>query len=118
MQTLAWPRPGDAQDLRPRALEVNKALRSQVEIVKIRAATAVTLTRLGQLDDASAEIDAGLGLACDCGYRGGLVWCQVARALSQPTRGDDAAAREMAARLAATVTDLQGNRFWSEIVHW
>jgi hypothetical protein len=46
VQTLAWCRPAEAQQLQPRALEVNEALRNQVEIVKIRAATGVALAGL------------------------------------------------------------------------
>jgi tetratricopeptide (TPR) repeat protein len=118
VQTLAWSRPAEARELQPCALEVNQALRSQVELVKIHAATAVALTNLGDLDDATAQIAAGLDLAQQCEYRGGLVWCQVARTLNQLKRGDHEASRDSAARLAATVTDLQGNRFWSEIVNW
>lgn len=118
VQTLSWSRPGDAQELWPRALEINEALHNTVELVKIHAATAVALTNLGDLDDASTHIDSGLHLAQDCGYRGGLVWCEVARALNQLSRGDAEAGRDTAARLAAIVSDLQGNRFWSEIVTW
>jgi tetratricopeptide (TPR) repeat protein len=118
LQTLSWSGPGDARDLQPRALEVNQALRNQVEIIKIHAATAVTLTNLGNLDEAATEIETGLDLAQQCGYPGGLVWGQVARTLNQLKRGDTKAARDSAARLASTVSDLQGNRFWSEIVNW
>jgi hypothetical protein len=118
VQALSWSRPAEAQELQPHALEVNQALRSQVEIVKIHAAAAVALTNLGDLDDASAQIEAGLDLARRCGYPGGLVWCQVARALNQLKSGDHEASRDTAAQLAATVSDLQGNRFWSEIVNW
>jgi tetratricopeptide (TPR) repeat protein len=118
IQTLCWVRPGEAQELQPHALEVNQALRNQVEIVKINAAAAVALTQLGNLDEASTLIDAGLHLTQQCGYRGGTVWCQVARALNQLTRGDIDASRRTAAHLAATVADLQGNQFWSEIVNW
>ncbi len=118
VQTLAWSQPSRAHELQPRALEVNQALRNHVEIVKIHAATAVALTNLGNLDDASAQIEAGLGVAQECGYRGGLVWCETARALNQLKRGDTEASRGSAARLAAIVNDLQGNRFWSEIVNW
>jgi hypothetical protein len=89
-----------------------------VELIKIHAAAAVALTILGDLDDATVQIEAGLDLAQQCGYRDGLVWCQVARALNQLKRGDQEASRDAAARLAATVTDLRGNRFWSEIVNW
>lgn len=46
------------------------------------------------------------------------MWCWVARALNQLNRGDTAAAADSAARIAAIVSDLQGNRFWSEIVNW
>ncbi len=118
IQTLSWSRPGDAQELRPRALEVNEALHSTVELVKIHAATAVAQANLGDPAEAASQIERGLTLAQDRGYRGGLVWCEVARALNQLKRGDIAAARESAARLAAIVSDLQGNRFWSEIVNW
>lgn len=118
IQTLAWHRPADALDLRQRATEINEALRNQVEIVKIDAATAVALTKNGQPGQAAAHIDHGLSLAQDCGYPGGLVWCQVARAASQLQRGDLDGARESAGRLAVITEDLQGNRFWSEIVNW
>jgi tetratricopeptide (TPR) repeat protein len=118
LQTLAWSRPADALGLQPRALETNQALRNQVEIVKIHAATAVTLTNLGDPDQASTKIQAGLELTEQCGYPGGRVWCQVARALTQIRQGDQQAARHTAASLAETVTELQGNRFWSEIVNW
>lgn len=47
-----------------------------------------------------------------------LVWCQVARALSQLKGGDTNGSRDTAASLAATVNELGGNRFWSEIVTW
>ena len=46
------------------------------------------------------------------------MWCQVARALNQLKGGDTSASRETAASLTATVNELQGNRFWSEIVNW
>jgi hypothetical protein len=48
----------------------------------------------------------------------GLVWCWVARAFSQLKRGGLDAARDSAARLEIIVGDLQGNRFWSNIVNW
>nr|MDQ2875875.1 hypothetical protein [Actinomycetota bacterium] len=118
VQTLAWRRPHDAQDLQPRALELNEALRNQVEIVKIRAASAVALTNTGNLSEASDQVDSGLTLAEQCGYPGGLVWCWVARTLNDLRRGDNSAGRRSAARLAAIVGDLQGNRFWSEIANW
>ena len=117
-QTLAWSRPADGLAIRERGLEVNEALRNQAEIVKIRAAAAVALTSLGDLEEADAEIERALALAKDCGYRGGLVWCQVARTLSKLRRLDPGGARESAADLADTVSDLQGNQFWSEIVNW
>jgi hypothetical protein len=91
---------------------------NKVELVKIHAATAVTLTGLGNFGEADTQIEAGLDLAQQCGYRGGLVWCQAARVLNQLKRGDGGAGRQTAVALAATVSDLQGNRFWSEIVNW
>lgn len=118
IQTLSWSRPADTRDLQPRALEVNEALHNTVELVKIHAATAVAETSLGNLQDADTQIGTGLRLAHECGYPGGLVWCEVARALNQLTRGEIPASRDTAARLAAIVSDLQGNRFWSEIVNW
>jgi hypothetical protein len=118
LQTLAWSRPHDAQELRPRALDVNEALHNQIEIVKIHAATAVAVTNLGDLEAADTPIENGLTLARRCGYPGGLVWCYVARAVNQLSRGDAQEARATAAQLAATVSDLRGNRFWSEIVNW
>ncbi len=118
VQTLSWHRPEDAQQLQPRAVEVNEALRNTVEIVKLHAATAVTLANLGDLEGADTEIERGLSLAEECGYPGGLVWCWVARTLNQLKRGDTGLARDSASRLGAIVSDLQGNRFWSEIVNW
>ena len=118
MQTLAWCRPGDAQQLQPRALEVNEALRNQVEIVKIRAATGVALAGLGEFEEADTEVGRGLTLTQQCGYPGGLVWCWVARTFGQLRQADAAAAHESAARVTAIVGDLGGNRFWSEIVNW
>jgi tetratricopeptide (TPR) repeat protein len=118
LQTLCWSRPAEARDVQPRALEVNDALRSHVELVKIHAATAVMLASLGDPDGADDQISDGLHLAEQSGYRGGLVWCQVAAALTQLHRGDPDAARDTATRLADIVSDLHGNRFWSEIVTW
>ncbi len=118
VQTLAWSRATEVSQFQPRALEINEALRNQVEIVKIRAATGVALTNLGDLDEAATEIERGLTLTQQCGYRGGLVWCWVARTFNQLRRGDTGAAGESAARLVAIVEDLQGNRFWSEIANW
>jgi tetratricopeptide (TPR) repeat protein len=118
MQTLSWCRPADAGQLRPRALETNQALGSKVELVKICAATAVALANLGNLDDADTQIQAGTDLTRQCGYPGGLVWCQVARAFTQLRHGDPGAATTTATALAGTVSDLHGNRFWSEIVNW
>jgi tetratricopeptide (TPR) repeat protein len=117
-QTLSWHRPKDAQQIQPRAVEVNEALRNTVEIVKLHAATAITQANLGDLDSADTEIERGLNLAQECGYTGGLVWCWTARTLNQLKRGDTDSARESAARLATIVSELQGNRFWSEIVNW
>ncbi len=117
-QTLSWSRPSDELDLRPRALETNMALRNQVEVVKLRAASAVALTKIGNHADAAAQIQEGSDLARQCGYRGGLVWCQVAQAFNQLARDDDDSARATARTLAGTVSELQGNRFWSEIVNW
>jgi tetratricopeptide (TPR) repeat protein len=118
VQTLAWCRPSAARELQPRALDANDALRNKVEIVKIRAATAVAMVRLGNHAEARAEIESGTELAGRCGYRGGLVWNLVARAYSELAQGDTGASRATAADLAATVRELQGNRFWSEIVNW
>lgn len=118
VQTLCWCRPGDAQELQGRAAEINQALRNQVEIVKIHAAAAVALTALGNVDEAETHIRDGLNLTEQCGYPGGLVWCWMARALSQIKRGNIEAARDSASRLATITEDLQGNRFWSEIVNW
>jgi tetratricopeptide (TPR) repeat protein len=118
MQTLAWRRPADAREIGPRAVEVNEALRNQVEIVKIRAADAVALAGLGESGEAGAEIERGLALTRDCGYPGGQVWCQVARAYSQLRQGEPGAARETAARVAAITAGLGGNRFWAEITAW
>jgi hypothetical protein len=117
-QTMSWSRPSDELDLQPRALETNTALRNQVEVVKIRAASAVALTRTGNHADAGAQIQEGSNLAHQCGYRGGLVWCQVAQAFNQLARDDVDGARATAGALAETVSELQGNRFWSEIVNW
>jgi len=118
LQTLCWSRPTEARDIQPRALEVNDALRSHVELVKIHAATAVTLANLDDPDGADTQIANGLHLAEQSGYRGGLVWCQVAAVFTQLHRGDLDAARDTATRLADIVSDLHGNRFWSEIVTW
>ena len=117
VQTLCWCRPGDAHELQERAMEINQALRNQVELVKIHAAAAVALAALGSLDEADTHIEDGLTLTQQCGYPGGLVWCWVARAFTQIKRGSTEAARNSAARLATIVGDLQGNRFWSEIVN-
>ncbi|MGH4014889.1 MAG: hypothetical protein ACRDSL_13415 [Pseudonocardiaceae bacterium] len=89
-----------------------------MEIVKLRAATAVALTSLGGLDEARAEIERGLTLTVECGYPGGLVWCWVARTFNRIKRYGGDGGREAAAHVAAVVDDLQGNRFWSEIVGW
>ena len=118
MQTLAWRRPAEAQQLQPRALEVNEALRNQVEIVKIRAATGVALAGLGEFEEADTEVGRGLAVTQQCGYPGGLVWCWVARTFGELRQADAAAAHESAARVTAIVGDLGGNRFWSEIVNW
>ncbi len=117
-QTLAWCRPADARHVQGRALEVNEALHNLVEVVKIRAAAAVALVNLGDLDEADAKIGSGLTLADDCGYPGGLVWCWVARTLSRLRRSDTGGSRESAARVATITSQLQGNRFWSEITDW
>jgi hypothetical protein len=118
IQTLAWQRPADAQQFQPRAIEVNEALRNQVEIVKIRAAAAVALAGLGQGEEADDEAGRGLALTRQCGYPGGLVWCWVAHTFGQLRQADAAAARESADQVAAIAGDLGGNRFWSEIVTW
>ena len=118
VQTISWSRPSDEPDLQARALEANTALRNQVEVVKIRAASAVALTKAGNYDAASTQIQEGSDLARQCGYRGGLVWCQVAQAFNQLARDDIDGARATATALADTVSELQGNRFWSEIVNW
>jgi tetratricopeptide (TPR) repeat protein len=118
VQTLSWCRPTEAQGLQPRALEVNESLRNLVEIVKVHAAMAVALMSLGHLDEADAHIERGLSVTEQCGYPGGRVWCWVARTLTQFKRGDIDASRSSAAHLASIVDNLQGNRFWSEIVNW
>lgn len=118
VQTLAWCRPTDALDIKGRALEVNEAVRNLVEIVKLRAATAVALTSLGRLDEADAEIERGLILTSECGYPGGLVWCWVARAFNRIKRFGGDGGVDAAAHVEAIVDDLQGNRYWSEIVGW
>ncbi|MBV9012532.1 MAG: hypothetical protein JO272_10865 [Pseudonocardiales bacterium] len=123
VQTLAWCRPAAALDMTGRARETNEAVRNLVEIVKLRAAMAVALTRLGHLEEAHAEIERGLSLTDECGYPGGLVWCWVARAFTEikPTeikRSGADGGRDAAARVAEIVADLGGNRFWSEIVDW
>ncbi|MGH3866844.1 MAG: hypothetical protein ACRDQ4_12025 [Pseudonocardiaceae bacterium] len=118
VQTLAWCRPAAALDIKGRALEINEALRNLVEIVKLRAATAVALASLGHLDEAHAEIERGLTLTDECGYPGGLVWCWVARAFSGIKRCGADGGRAAAAQVATIVDDLGGNRFWSEIVGW
>jgi tetratricopeptide (TPR) repeat protein len=58
VQTLAWCRPAEARQLEPRALEVNEALRNQVEIVKIRAANGVALASLGEFAEADTRVEA------------------------------------------------------------
>lgn len=118
VQTLAWCRPADALDIKGRALEVNEAVRNLVEIVKLRAATAVALTSLGRPDEAHAEIERGLILTDECGYPGGLVWCWVARTFNGIKCFGADGGREAAAHVATIVDDLQGNRFWSEIAGW
>ncbi|MGH3770841.1 MAG: tetratricopeptide repeat protein, partial [Pseudonocardiaceae bacterium] len=118
VQTLAWSRPTAALDITERALDINEALRNLVEIVKLRAATAVALTSVGRLDEAHADIERGLAMTGECGYPGGLVWCWVARAFNEITRSGADGGREAAAQVAAITDDLGGNRFWSEIVGW
>lgn len=118
VQTLAWCRPAAALDIKERALEINEAVRNLVEIVKLRAATAVALTSLGRLDEAHAEIERGLTLTGECGYPGGLVWCWVARTFNGIARCGADGGRDAAARVAAIVDDLGGNRFWGEIAGW
>lgn len=95
-----------------------EAVRNLVEIVKLHAATAVALTRLGRLEEADAEIERGLALTEQCGYPGGLVWCWVARAFTEIKRSGADGGRDAAARVAEIVDALGGNRFWSEIVDW
>jgi tetratricopeptide (TPR) repeat protein len=118
MQTLAWRRPEDALQVREQALQVNETLSNMVEIVKIRAASAVAFTQAGRFDEAVPEIERGLALTNECAYPGGQVWCWVARVLHRLKTGDEPGAVE-AAREVSTITDrLQGNRFWSEIAGW
>ena len=119
VQTLAWCRPRDALALKVRALEVNEAVRNLVEIVKLRAATAVALIGLSHFDQAYTEIEHGLTMADECGYPGGLVFCEVARTFNSIKRFDRGAGREAAQHVIAIANDrLQGNRFWGEIVGW
>ncbi|MEO7193201.1 MAG: tetratricopeptide repeat protein [Pseudonocardiaceae bacterium] len=118
VQTLAWCRPAAALDIKERALEINEAVRNLVEIVKLRAATAVALTSLGDLDEAHAEIERGLATTGEFGYTGGLVWCWVARTVAEIARCGPDGGREAAERVSAIVGELGGNRFWSEIAGW
>ncbi|MGH3852604.1 MAG: tetratricopeptide repeat protein [Pseudonocardiaceae bacterium] len=118
VQTLAWCRPAAALDIKERALEINESLRNLVEIVKLRAATAVAFTSLGDLDEAHAEIERGLATTGECGYTGGLVWCWVARTFTEIARCGADGGREAAERVSVIVGELDGNRFWSEIAGW
>lgn len=118
VQTLAWCRPADALDIKERALEINQAVRNLVEIVKLRAATAVALSSLGRFDEADAEIEQGMTLTDECGYRGGFVWCWVAQTFNTIRRFGRDEGRAAAQRVGAIADELQGNRFWGEIVDW
>jgi len=118
LQTLAWNRPADALAIRQQALETNKALNNLVEIVKIHAAAAVALTQTGNLAEAAEEIERGLTLTTDCAYPGGQVWCWVARTLQRLHAGDQPGAAEAARTVAAVTDELQGNRFWADVVGW
>lgn len=118
VQTLAWRRHAAALDIKRRTLEINEAVRNLVEIVKLRAATAVALTSLDQLDEAHDEIELGLTLTAECGHPGGLVWCWVARTFHEIKRCGSDGGRAAVARVATIVDDLGGNRFWSEIAGW
>jgi hypothetical protein len=118
VQTLAWCRPADALDMKGRALEVNEAVRNQVELVKLHAAASVALTSLSHFGEAHAEIDKALAITEECGYPGGFVWCWVARTFNRIKRFGGDEGREAAAHVATLVDDLQGNRFWGEIVGW
>jgi hypothetical protein len=118
MQTLAWCRPDEALTLRSRALEVNDGLHNLVEIVKINAASAVALAQTGQMDASEAEVVQGLALTEEAGYPGGQVWCWVARTARQMLSHDVDSATESAATVRSVVTQLHGNRFWSQIANW
>lgn len=118
MQTLAWRRPEDALRLREQALQANGALNNLVEIVKIRAASAVAFTQTGNLAEAVPETEQGLALTHECAYPGGQVWCWVARVLHRLRAGDEPGAVEAARKVAAITDQLRGNRFWSEIASW
>jgi tetratricopeptide (TPR) repeat protein len=118
VQTLEWCRPADAHALLPSAIAANEGVRNSIELVKLRAAAAVTLTNQGDLDNADAEIDHGLSLADQCGYPGGKIWCWVARAFNRLRRGDQDGYLVAVEQVVTIAGELGGNRFWGEIARW
>src|ERR1022692_1244434 len=118
VQTLSWNRPGAVAPLHMRAMEINESIRNRVELVKVHAAFAVTLTCMGSFGIADDEIRSGLALTERCGYRGGLVWCWVAAAFNAIRRGDMPSYTDAVRRVVTVVEQVGGNQFWAEVARW
>jgi tetratricopeptide (TPR) repeat protein len=118
VQTLSWQRPEDAHRLRPKAVEINENLHNKVELVKLHAATAVTLANLDDFNAAEAEVRRGLSLTEQCGYSGGKIWCWAARAFACMKAGDWVGHDEAVSQVTSIGRELGGNRFWGDITRW
>ena len=117
-EALCWHRPSQALALADRALELNRTVGNQLELVKAYAAKAVAEHGPGALMRAEASVNASLELVGTAGYRAGAIFALVAHLFQLLIAAHEQPAAELAASINSIAAELGVYSFWAEVAGW
>lgn len=116
-ETLCWTCPDQAGVFAGEAIDFNRGIGNQLEVLKAHAAAALG-ARGDSGENYEPHLDQARRLVKDCGYQAGEVFVLVAEAACLLARGEVDSAERSARLLYDLTRDLGVYRFWSNIVTW
>jgi len=117
-ETLCWHSPSRAQVLADRALEFNRTVGNQLELIKVYAVKAVAEHGPGALMRAETSVNASLELVGTTGYRAGAIFALSAHVFQLLVANQPEAAAELAASIHDIAAELDVYFFWAEVAGW
>ena len=117
-ETLCWHSPARALGLADRALELNRTVGNQLELVKAYAAKAVAEHGPGALMRAETSINASLELVGTTGYRAGAIFALSAHTFQLLVAGHAQLAAELGSSINDIAAELGVYAFWAEVAGW